>query len=67
MTATQSRLCGLCGGAGGRWTPLPKAEAPTEATAETLFSEDNFAEESLNAHTAERGGLRVIIQLYCDE
>ena len=28
-------VCALCG-AGRRWRPLPKAEAPTEATAETL-------------------------------
>ena len=28
-------LCALCG-AGRRWRPLPQAEAPTEATAETL-------------------------------
>ena len=28
-------VCALCG-AGRRWRPLPKAEAPTEATTETL-------------------------------
>ncbi len=57
----------LVWGAGVRWTPLPKAEAPTEATAETLFSGDNFAEESQYSHTGQRGGLCAIIQLYCDE
>ena len=67
MTGAQSRLCGLCGGAGVRWTPLPKAEAPTEATAETLFSGDNFAEVTQHFHTAKRGGSCAIIQLYCDE
>ena len=37
-----------CWGAGRRWRPLPQAEAPTEATDETIPNPLNLKKEQVN-------------------